>query len=599
MAALGKTPISLYYTPTPAAVPSSANLILGEVALNIGDSNLYYLDSTATTVLKFSPDTAKGVAGGVADEILYQTGAGTTGFITAPTVAGSVLEWNGSAFAWGTAAGTTAFPLTINSSGTGGASPQTFDGSSAITISYNTVGAPSTTGTNASGTWGINVTGTAADLAGGVNGSLPYQTAANTTAFLSIGTNGQVLTSNGSDPTWASYAALTIGTGLSGTSYTPATGTTIALANTAVTPGTYGASNAIPVITVDQQGRITNATISTLNSPSYQGTWDASTNTPNIGATSPNNQDYYIVSVAGNTPLSGITDWQVGDWAIYSTALTAWEKVSGSNTESFSNITVTSLTGYMYANGNSLVTASTTIPNTAITGLGTMSTQNATSVAITGGSIDGTAIGATTASTVRGSTITATTQFTGAGTGLTGTAASLSIGGTAALATAVAGGAADEILYQTGAGATGFITAPVTSSTYLEWNGSAFVWGTPAGSGTTTNSVTFDNSGTGAASGTSFNGSTAETISYNTLGASPVAGSASIVTVGTITSGVWNGTAIANSYLANSSITFGSTAQALGSTVSNINGVTIGSTTPAAGYFTTLNATTGISGGTF
>jgi hypothetical protein len=54
---------------------------------------------------------------------------------------------------------------------------------------------------------------------------------------------------------------------------------------------------------------------------------------------------------------------------------------------------------------------------------------------------------------------------------------------------------------------------------------------------------------------------------------------------------------IANAKLTNSSITFGSTAQALGSTVSAISGVTIdngaiGGTTAAAGTFTTLNGTT-------
>lgn len=48
------------------------------------------------------------------------------------------------------------------------------------------------------------------------------------------------------------------------------------------------------------------------------------------------------------------------------------------------------LTGYLYGNDNTgNVTASTTIPNTAITGLGTMSTQNANAVAITGGTITG------------------------------------------------------------------------------------------------------------------------------------------------------------------------------------------------------------------
>jgi phage-related tail fiber protein len=47
----------------------------------------------------------------------------------------------------------------------------------------------------------------------------------------------------------------------------------------------------------------------------------------------------------------------------------------------------TTLTGYVKGAGTAAMTASATIPNTDITGLGTMSTQNASSVAITGGSI--------------------------------------------------------------------------------------------------------------------------------------------------------------------------------------------------------------------
>jgi hypothetical protein len=49
----------------------------------------------------------------------------------------------------------------------------------------------------------------------------------------------------------------------------------------------------------------------------------------------------------------------------------------------------TTLTGYLKGNGTSAFTGSATIPSTDITGLGTMSTQNATAVAITGGTIDG------------------------------------------------------------------------------------------------------------------------------------------------------------------------------------------------------------------
>lgn len=59
--------------------------------------------------------------------------------------------------------------ITFNNGGTGGTSGSTFNGGSALTVSYNTVGAPSTTGTNASGTWGINITGSAASATSATN----------------------------------------------------------------------------------------------------------------------------------------------------------------------------------------------------------------------------------------------------------------------------------------------------------------------------------------------------------------------------------------------------------------------------------------------
>lgn len=80
----------------------------------------------------------------------------------------------------------------------------------------------------------------------------------------------------------------------------------------------------------------------------------------------------------------------------------------------------TTLTGYVVASGTAAFAAVATIPSTNITGLGTMSTQNASSVAVTGGTINGTTIGASTPSTasftdltvdnlnVNGNTITST-----------------------------------------------------------------------------------------------------------------------------------------------------------------------------------------------
>lgn len=72
--------------------------------------------------------------------------------------------------------------VTFNNAGSGDASGTTFNGSAARTISYNTVGAPSTTGTDATGTWGINVTGNAGTVTNGVY-TTGNQTIAGTKTF--------------------------------------------------------------------------------------------------------------------------------------------------------------------------------------------------------------------------------------------------------------------------------------------------------------------------------------------------------------------------------------------------------------------------------
>ncbi|HKU64437.1 MAG TPA: tail fiber domain-containing protein [Rhizomicrobium sp.] len=61
-----------------------------------------------------------------------------------------------------TSANQVANAVTFNNSGAGGAPGSNFNGSGALLVSYNTIGAPSTTGAGSSGTWGINITGGAA-----------------------------------------------------------------------------------------------------------------------------------------------------------------------------------------------------------------------------------------------------------------------------------------------------------------------------------------------------------------------------------------------------------------------------------------------------
>ena len=75
----------------------------------------------------------------------------------------------------------------------------------------------------------------------------------------------------------------------------------------------------------------------------YKGTWNASTNTPTLASGVGDPGSYYIVSVAGSTNLDGITDWQPGDWVIFNG--TVWQKIDQSWATAGANNNITSMTG--------------------------------------------------------------------------------------------------------------------------------------------------------------------------------------------------------------------------------------------------------------
>jgi len=270
MAATNYTPISLYYSSTASNIPTSGNLVNGELGLNIADMKLYAKNSAgvvtllasnsgasatvssvavsggttglttsggpittsgtitfagtliaanggtgfasystgdmlyasgATTISKLalgttnyvltagasgpqyvaqstlaagSATTATNIAGGVANQIHYQTGVGATSFITAPSTAGYVLGWTGSAFSW--------------------------------------VNAPAAT--------------SATNIAGGATGDLPYQSGAGATTFLSDVATGNALISGGVGVA-PSYGKVGLTTHVSGTLPTANGGTNL------------------------------------------------------------------------------------------------------------------------------------------------------------------------------------------------------------------------------------------------------------------------------------------------------------------------------------------------------------------------------------
>ena len=77
-----------------------------------------------------------------------------------------------------------------------------------------------------------------------------------------------------------------------------------------------------------------NTAIGTIPSGlAFEGNWDASSGS--APSASPVNGQFWIVTVAGSTNLSGITDWEIGDWAIYvatGAGTDGWQKVDNSST---------------------------------------------------------------------------------------------------------------------------------------------------------------------------------------------------------------------------------------------------------------------------
>jgi hypothetical protein len=81
-------------------------------------------------------------------------------------------------------------------------------------------------------------------------------------------------------------------------------------------------------------GKVQNQISALVGGVMYEGTWNASTNTPTIVSSVGSKGDYYIVSTAGSTNINGITSWNIGDWIIFNGS--TWDKVD--NTDAVSSV---------------------------------------------------------------------------------------------------------------------------------------------------------------------------------------------------------------------------------------------------------------------
>lgn len=279
MAQIGFTPIKLYYSTTLGAAPTAPRLEAGELAINITDEKLFFKNASGVVKVLADASSATGnlpgggvgtivyqattgntayltlgttnfiltagatapqyvnpssvsvgyadaageaadLLGGAPNRIPYQIATDSTAFIVAPTTAGFVLSWNGSAFVWAAApAATSAIDL---AGGTAGVIPYqistgdtgfTAVGTAGFLLTSNGAGAPTWTNpgtlsvsfaTTAGSAGSATTAGTATDVAGGTANQILYQTAPGNTDFLPTGTTGQVLTSQGAGaaPVW-------------------------------------------------------------------------------------------------------------------------------------------------------------------------------------------------------------------------------------------------------------------------------------------------------------------------------------------------------------------------------------------------------------
>lgn len=560
--------------------------------LTIGSAT-YMLTSTGsapqwsdpTTLTVGNATTAANVSGGAANQIVYNSGAGATTFIAAPTVSNTFLEWSGSAFQWsanplGTvtsvdvSGGTTGLITSggpVTSSGTitlagtlitsnGGTGVSTYTAGDTLYFSAGTalsklaIGAgtylmtssgtapqwtdPATV-TVGSATSATSAT-TATNLAGGAAGSIPYQTASGTTAMLA--TSSGVLV-GGTTPSYSTAPSLT-GTNFTSIPNAALQNSSITIGTTAINLGgssltlggltsvavTQDPTTALQVATKQYVDGLVTSGVTYHTPVKYEvppttGNLNAIYNngTAGVGATLTNNGT--LAAFAPDGPTASVNDriliynqtnqFENGVYEVTTVGdgSTPWVLTRTADADSYGLKDPNAL-----GNGDAFfVTSGNTgagelyVCNT--TGTITFGTTAITFVQVSSAQI----YSAGTGLTLTGTQFSLTTPvvLANGGTGLTsytagdlpyfatGTAFSkLAIGAnnriltssgtapqwtdpstitvgaatSATTATNVAGGAANQIVFNTAASTTSFIAAPTLANTFLEWSGSAFQW---------------------------------------------------------------------------------------------------------------------------
>jgi hypothetical protein len=177
--------------------------------VGIGGS-LYVGGSINVPTITGTISTATNIAGGTAGQLHYQSAPGATAFVTVGT-AGQILVSGGT--------GAPVYQNTLTLAGTTAAT-SVATGAFQVAGGAGIGGALYVGSTVTAPTFAGALTGTATtatNLAAGATGSIPIQSAIGTTAFIPLGTSGYVLTAGATTATWQPLSGVTAGSATTAT----------------------------------------------------------------------------------------------------------------------------------------------------------------------------------------------------------------------------------------------------------------------------------------------------------------------------------------------------------------------------------------------